>query len=188
MRQASPALFLTGAALALAVCVSGPPPARAGQAWQDGRSSDVEDDQPAATAAASRWHDDSEDGDAFQSDRDHGGRMGRGPSWRDDRSEDPRSRGHWDPHEGMHGMMMGMGAGMGRMAMAAGTRFDIQMGDMRVSVRCAPRESSRDCVDAATSLISRLREATRGMQTGSSGSGSPAPGNTAPSTGTANPP
>jgi hypothetical protein len=38
-----------------------------------------------------------------------------------------------------------------------GSSFHISMGDARIHVRCGPRETLKDCVDAATTLLDKAR-------------------------------
>ena len=61
----------------------------------------------------------------------------------------------------MHDMMMRrmmrggeMGGGMGA---AAGARFMLRAGDVRLAVQCSPGEPMKACVDAATSLMDRAK-------------------------------
>jgi hypothetical protein len=163
---------------------AGPETGRAGR-WEarSGR-----DDTPDMPTGASRWRgDDGLDG--------HGRFSGWGSRHgQDARDDGDRDRGRWDLRRErmmMHGMAM-----QHPPFTAQGARFDVQVGDTRVGVRCGPREPSRDCVDAAVSLVTRLRETTRGPSSepssssgpsGPSGSGSNS-GSPSPGSSTQNPP
>ena len=96
-------------------------------------------------------------------DRDWRGSWGRG-----DWDDGPRGRGGgWHGGWGHHGGPR----------QAAG--FFFQKGDARFAVRCDQNESMRACVDAATTLLDRVRSLPTSGATGtppaSSGPGAPAP-------------
>jgi hypothetical protein len=76
-------------------------------------------------------------------DRDWRGGWGRGDRDRDDEPRDLAEgwRGAWGRHHGHH-----RGAG-----------FFLQSGDTRLAVRCDQDEPMRACVDAATTLLDRVR-------------------------------
>jgi|tagenome__1003787_1003787.scaffolds.fasta_scaffold20333019_1 hypothetical protein len=38
-----------------------------------------------------------------------------------------------------------------------GSSFHMRMGDAKIDVRCGPRETLKDCVDAATTLLDKAR-------------------------------
>lgn len=50
-----------------------------------------------------------------------------------------------------------------------GSSFHIRIGDAKIQVRCGPRETLKDCVDAATTLLDKARSlpVTGGASTGS---------------------
>lgn len=165
------------AALATAAAAAGP--ARAGQAWADDSGMQMDD----GGAAQRPWREQAQSGPEDRSDMVTGSHR-----WREDggdgRDHSAGWRGRWDGdrRDGpdrrsdgrMGGMMMqGMGGPMMHPPLPPlGARFDVEVGDAHVSVRCSARESSRDCVDAAVSLVTRLREATRPASPGSSSSSS----------------
>lgn len=143
-----------------------------GDRWRSGPA-----DEPRRGDRWWRWHEDM--------------RQRMGDRMRDDGDGRMRGRDGMQPGMGMGGGGMGgPGMGMGGMGMgmmgprpAMGALFNVQVGDARVTVRCAPRENTSACVDAAVSLVNRLRAgaSSAGSANPSSGSSSanPAP---APST------
>jgi len=148
-----------------------------GQGWDD-MSADEEDDTDQNRQSVS--HD------------DHGWDRGRGDRWhswsRDDRDgnvrqDEMRNR----MRERMQGRGMGPGMGMGAMMgmrPPMGALFNVQVGDARVTVRCAVREETSACVDAAVSLVNRLRQGA----SASAPSGLPSPSaNPAPAPSTPKP-
>jgi len=148
-----------------------------GQGWDD-MSADDDDDTDQNRQSVS--HD------------DHGWDRGRGDRWhswsRDDRDgnvrqDEMRNR----MRERMQGRGMGPGMGMGAMMgmrPPMGALFNVQVGDARVTVRCAVREETSACVDAAVSLVNRLRQGA----SASAPSGLPSPSaNPAPAPSTPKP-
>ncbi len=139
-----------------------------GHRWNDGQGD--------------RWRSGSADGDRWQ--RWHDDMRQR---MRDERDGRMRDRDGMGPGNDMGGMgmggmgMMGRGMGMGGQGMgmgmmgprpAMGALFNVQVGDARVTVRCAVRENTSACVDAAVSLVNRLRAGA----SPSTGSGGPSSG------------
>lgn len=129
------------------------------RSWNEGRS----------------WHDGRSGGSGMDGNRwrrsDNADEGSHGDGW--------GGRGGWSPDRermlAMHGRMMRMMQG----ARAPAAGFRIEMGTTRMAVRCSPRETMQDCVDAALSLVNRLRDATSGARpmgqkegSGSSQSGS----------------
>jgi len=151
-----------------------------GSTWQ-GRDQD---------STASVDDDDDEDDDAGDGYRqsashhdDRGGDRSRGDRWRSGSRDDERDfwrqhmrqewRNRMQDRMQARGMDMQPRGMMGMMGASRGAVFNVQVGDARVTVRCAPREEMSACVDAAVSLVNRLRQGTSGSST--SGSSSPAP-------------
>jgi hypothetical protein len=69
-------------------------------------------------------------------------------------------------------LLRGLDGGTGRGTPSRGAGFLLRTGDAVLAVRCDPRGSMRDCVDATTILLERARSALPP----SGGSGGPAPG------------
>lgn len=79
-------------------------------------------------------------------DEDRGRSYDRGNSRRDDtryRPNEDWDRSYWH--------------GYGAEAPGGGSSFHIRMGDAKIHVRCGPRETLKDCVDAATTLLDKAR-------------------------------
>ena len=47
--------------------------------------------------------------------------------------------------------------GHGDDASSGGSSFHLKMGDAKIHVACGPRETLKDCVDAATTLLDKAR-------------------------------
>ena len=108
------------------------------------------------------------DGDRMEHRDMRGDRDWRGGWGRGDWDDGPRGRGgDWHGGWGHHGDHR-HGAG-----------FWLQSGDIRLGVRCDRNEPMRACVDAATTLLDRVRSLPTSGATGtppaSSGPGTPAP-------------
>ncbi|WP_336490011.1 hypothetical protein [Methylobacterium nigriterrae] len=79
-------------------------------------------------------------------DDDRGGSYDRGDSRKDDMRYHPnedRERGY------RHGYADDAPRG--------GSSFHMKIGDAKINVRCGPRETLKDCVDAATTLLDKAR-------------------------------
>ena len=80
----------------------------------------------------------------------------------DDRRDSPwhHRRGHWDRDHGHdRGAMFRMMRGMGMRNRMQGAFFHFQNGDSEVTVRCAPDEPMKACVDAAAIMLDKLSAA-----------------------------
>lgn len=168
-------------------------PARLVEAQNDVMAPDDEDAAPAKADRPSRSSADEDDEDT---DRP-GDRQGQAHQ-RWNQAQDGHRHGDWDRRGGdergaggngwsperrrmmaMHGRMMQMMQGQRQPAAA----FHIEMGGTRMDVRCSPRETTRDCVDAALSLVNRLRESGAPAKSSSGTDGAPAAPTTPPSPG-----
>jgi hypothetical protein len=144
----------------------------------------------AGDRTGSRWSDDDHDWrhrDSWRdrrwsrSDRDRDDDRNRSAS-RDDDDDDGDRRSDRRGDRMGRGMMGGMGPG---------SLFNVQVGDTRVTVRCGVRENASACVDAAVTLVNRLRESSTSSSSTdrpaspSTGSSSPSP--SGPTSGTRSP-
>lgn len=158
---------------------------------------DDEDETEASGGSGhDRWSRAASDDDGQRGDRgwDRRGRDGRGWDQAQDghrpRGEDS-GRGGWDDDRSDHGArddnslerrrMMAM---HGRMMQALQAQrqpaagFRLEIGNTRMAVRCSPRETMRECVDAALSLVNRLRDADKPRATVGPDSNAPSPSGT----------
>lgn len=82
----------------------------------------------------------------------------RSDSRKDDARYHPDEDGDWDYRRGYADHHA-----------RSGSSFRIQIGDAKIHVRCSSRETLKDCVDAATTLLDKVRALPA---TGSAGMGS----------------
>jgi len=122
-------------------------------------------------------NDDGGQGQSYRQSASHDGHdwdRGRGDRWRggsrDDEREFWRQHARQEWRNRMRDRMQSQGMGSGRMGMmgARGAVFNVQVGDARLTVRCGAREEMSACVDAAVSLVNRLRQGASGSSSGSS--------------------
>ena len=110
------------------------------------------------------------DGDRTERHDVRGDRDWRGGWGRDDRDRDYGPRGSGEGWQGSWGRDGGHRHGAG---------FWLRSGETRLGVRCDPNESMRACVDAATTLLDRMRLLPASGATATppagSGAGAPAP-------------
>ena len=110
------------------------------------------------------------DGDRMERRDVRGDRDWRGGWGRDDRDRDYGPRGSGEGWHGSWGRDGGHRHGAG---------FWLRSGETRLGVRCDPSESMRACVDAATTLLDRMRSLPASGATATppagSGAGAPAP-------------
>ena len=71
-----------------------------------------------------------------------------------DRSESRRDEGRYHPNEDRD---RDYRRGYGEDASRGGSSFHMKVGDAKIHVRCGPRETLKDCVDAATTLLDKAR-------------------------------
>lgn len=71
-----------------------------------------------------------------------------------DRSDRGKDEGRYHPDEDRDwGYWRGNGDDVAR----SGSSFHMKVGDAKIHVRCGPRETLKDCVDAATTLLDKAR-------------------------------
>ena len=71
-----------------------------------------------------------------------------------DRSDSRRDEGWYRPNEDRD---RDHRRGYGDDGSGGGSSFHMKMGDAKIHVRCGPRETLKDCVDAATTLLDKAR-------------------------------
>lgn len=71
-----------------------------------------------------------------------------------DRSDKGKGEGRYHPNEDRD---RDYRRGYGDDASGGGSSFHMKIGDAKINVRCAPRETLKDCVDAATTLLDKAR-------------------------------
>jgi hypothetical protein len=71
-----------------------------------------------------------------------------------DRSDRGKDEGRYHPNEDRdRDYWRGNGDDVAR----GGSSFHMKVGDAKIHVRCGPRETLKDCVDAATTLLDKAR-------------------------------
>ena len=71
-----------------------------------------------------------------------------------DRSDSRKDDTRYRPHEDWERSYR---RGYGDDASGGGSSFHMKIGDAKIHVRCGPRETLKDCVDAATTLLDKAR-------------------------------
>ena len=71
-----------------------------------------------------------------------------------DRSDRGRDEGRYHPNEDRD---WDHRRGYGDDGPRGGSSFHMKVGDAKIHVRCGPRETLKDCVDAATTLLDKAR-------------------------------